>query len=209
MTMNLKIYTIGHSTHTLEDFIHLLKLHFISAICDVRSNPYSKFNPQFNREKLKNELMKHDIVYVFLGSELGGRTTDPNCIHDDRVQYNCLAKTEKFREGIDRIQEGMNNYRIALMCAEKDPINCHRTILISRHLKNKEFQISHILEDGRLEENSLMEKRLMEVLKIPPRDFFRTHEELIESAYDLQSEKIAYVFRNQDEYDVEKENFHE
>lgn len=206
--MNTHIYTVGHSTHTIERFIHLLKLHLITAVCDVRSNPYSKFNPQFNRETLKNEMGRHNIVYVFLGSELGGRTNNSNCILNNRVQYKCIAKTEKFNQGIVRIMEGVKKYRIALMCSEKDPINCHRAILICRYLRQKNFQITHILENGKLEENNTMEKRLMQFHKIPPRDFFLSYEELVERAYDLQSEKIAYVFGKQDKTNQKEEDIH-
>jgi len=206
--MNTHIYTVGHSTHTIERFIHLLKLHLITAICDVRSNPYSKFNPQFNRESLKKEFERNDIVYVFLGSELGGRTNNSNCILNGRVQYKCIAKTEKFNQGMDRILKGVKKYRIALMCSEKDPISCHRAILICRHLRHKNFQIMHILENGKLEENNALEKRLMELHKIPPRDFFLSYEELVERAYDLQSEKIAYVFGKQDKTNQKEEEIH-
>jgi uncharacterized protein (DUF488 family) len=203
------IYTIGHSTHSMDTFVQLLKSHLITAICDVRSKPYSRFNPQFNRERLKEELRQQNIAYVFLGLELGGRTTEPDCILDGRVQYKCLAKTEKFRKGIDRIERGMRDYRIALMCAEKDPINCHRMLLIGKYLKNRNIQIKHILEDGKIEKNSDTENRLMDALNIPPRDFFLSHEELIERAYELQSQKIAYIVGHRNEINREKDSFYE
>ncbi len=128
--MRTIIYTIGHSTHPSEKFIELLKRHEITAVCDVRSSPYSQFTPQFNRETIQSELKKHGIAYVYLGKELGPRSDDPGCYENGKVQYDRLAKTDLFHEGIRRAKEGMKSYRIALMCAEKDPIMCHRTILV-------------------------------------------------------------------------------
>jgi len=129
------IFTIGHSTHPAERFIALLKQHDITALADVRSKPYSRMNPQFNREDLKKALSESGIAYVFLGKELGARTEDRSCYHEGKVQYGRLAQTELFRHGLDRVQEGAKKYRIALMCAEKDPLVCHHTILVARHLE--------------------------------------------------------------------------
>ena len=102
--MNLNLYTIGHSTHTIEKFIELLLMHSISTVCDVRSSPYSKFNPQFNRELLKEELSKENIAYVFLGKELGPRSDDFDCYKNGKVQYAELAKKEIFHQGLGRLK---------------------------------------------------------------------------------------------------------
>ena len=131
------IYTIGHSTHTIKKFIELLQRYGITAVADVRSKPYSQMNPQFNRETLKIELGLSGISYVFLGKELGARTKNKSCYCNGRVQYELLAQTEEFQTGLQRLQEGTRSYQIALMCAEKDPLHCHRTILVSRHLLKK------------------------------------------------------------------------
>ncbi len=80
------LYTIGHSTHTVDRFIELIRMHSIGVVCDVRSNPYSKFNPQYNRENIRRELKKDNISYVFLGRELGPRSDDPECYVDGNVQ---------------------------------------------------------------------------------------------------------------------------
>ena len=187
-----QLYTIGHSTHETETFIDLLKTHQITAVCDVRSNPYSKFNPQFNRETIQKALREHNIAYVFLGKELGPRSDDPACYVDGKVQYNRIAETERFQQGLKRLKEGMKSYRITMMCAEKDPITCHRMILICRHLRSPEIDINHILDDGSLEPNRESERRLMQMLKIPETSLFETPEALIQRAYDIQSEKIAH-----------------
>ena len=112
-----------------------------------------------------------------------------------------VNETNMIEEGIARIKKGVEMYRVAIMCAEKDPAICHRTILVCRHLRKEDFQISHILEDGSLEDNSDTERRLMKMLKIPERTLFDRPEDLVERAYDLQGERIAYNIKteNQDE----------
>jgi len=197
-----EIYTIGHSTHTIDKFIELLLMHEISAVCDVRSHPYSRFNPQFNHEVLQEELKRNDITYVYLGKELGPRSDDPSCYVNGKVRYDRLAKTGLFQEGLGRLRQGMESYRIALMCAEKDPIMCHRTILVCRHLRADNIKIRHILEDGSIEENPESMTRLRRVLKLQEADLFTMPEEMIERAYDIQGEKIAYA-RKGDEKPVE------
>jgi len=188
-----ELYTVGHSTHTIDRFIELLSMHEITAVCDVRSDPYSKFNPQFNRETLQTELKRHGIAYVFLGKELGPRSDDPACYVKGKVDYNCLSQTEIFQEGLGRVRQGMKSYRIALMCSEKDPIMCHRTILVCRRLRVEGIRIRHILDDGSIEENNQAIKRLMELLKLSERDLFHSPEEMIERTYDVQGDRIAFV----------------
>jgi uncharacterized protein (DUF488 family) len=187
------VFTIGHSTHRLTDFQALLRRHNVTAICDVRSTPFSRTNPQFNRENLKTSLPTVGMVYVFLGAELGARSTDPECYVDGKVQYERLARTELFRKGIDRIRDGIREHRIALMCAEKDPLQCHRTILVARHLDEAGIGVEHIRENGRLESHDEALSRLISVLKLSTDDMFRSRRELIEDAYRAQGERIAFV----------------
>ncbi|MBN1662330.1 MAG: DUF488 domain-containing protein [Deltaproteobacteria bacterium] len=187
------LFTIGHSVHTSEHFMELLNKHKINALCDVRSSPYSRFTPQFNREFLKEDAAKRRILYLYLGAELGPRSADPACYENGKVRYRRLAEKDIFRQGLIRLRKGMAANRMALMCAEKDPLMCHRMILICRHLRGDDIRIRHILEDGSLEDNGDSEKRLMKLLKIDPADLFSTEEEQIQRAYDLQGEKIAYT----------------
>jgi len=194
-----ELYTIGHSTHTIDRFIELLSMHEITAVCDVRSDPYSKFNPQFNHETLQTELKRHGIAYVFLGKELGPRSDAPDCYVEGKVDYNRLSQTGLFQEGLGRVRQGMKSYRIALMCSEKDPIMCHRTILVCRHLRGEGMRIRHILDDGSIEENGQAIKRLMVLLKLQERDLFHSPEEMIERAYDVQGDRIAFVKKDGDD----------
>lgn len=199
----LELFTIGHSVHPIERFIELLNTHGITALCDVRSSPYSRFTPQFNREALKDELAKQHIVYIYLGSELGPRSSDQNCYRNGKVQYDLLAKTDLFQQGLSRLRKGIKSYRVALMCAEKDPIICHRMILICRYLSEGGIRIAHILDDGSIENNSDAEARLMKLLKISPDDLFSTTEDQVMKAYDLQGERIAYILQEEQGGDYE------
>ncbi|GAB6270286.1 hypothetical protein KN63_01495 [Smithella sp. F21] len=188
-----ELFTIGHSVHTVEGFAALLRKHSVNALCDVRSSPYSRFTPQFNRESLKEDVLKHHISYTYLGAELGPRSSDPSCYENGKVQYKRLVEKEIFQQGLDRLRKGINTYRIALMCAEKDPLTCHRMLLVCRNLRGEDILIRHILEDGSLEDNRDTEQRLMKLLKIDPADLFSSEEEQIQRAYDLQAEKVAYT----------------
>jgi uncharacterized protein (DUF488 family) len=188
------IYTIGHSKHPIDQFIALLQPHGIDALADVRSTPYSRFNPQFNKEKLQTALAAAGIRYVFLGEELGARTKDPSCYDEEgRVSYAKLAQTELFRKGIERLLTGMQQHRIAIMCAEREPLDCHRTILVSRELERAGVPVTHILHDGALEPHTQLMTRLAADLNLVGTDLFRTPRELIEDAYEKQGTRIAYV----------------
>jgi uncharacterized protein (DUF488 family) len=186
------VFTIGHSTHTLDHFTSLLSLNAITAVCDVRSTPYSRINPHFNREELKSSLLACGIRYVFLGKELGARSEDLSCYEDGRVRYDRIAQTILFRQGLDRLQEGVKSYRVALMCAEKEPLECHRTILVSRHVSNLGFNVQHILADGGLERHAAALNRLVKILNLQQGDIFRPLSDIYEAAYRLQEDRIAF-----------------
>src|SRR5215831_20362602 len=111
--MNHTIYTIGHSTQPIEQFVAKLQKHSVSAVADVRSTPFSRHNPQFNKDELRSELESHGIRYVFLGTELGARSRDECCYVADKVQYALLAETQVFKSGVARVAEGAQRYRIA------------------------------------------------------------------------------------------------
>lgn len=188
--MQAAAFTIGHSNHTQEYFAELLRRHGMNVVCDVRSQPYSRINPQFNREDLRESLRAHGIRYIFLGSELGARSELPSCYVNGRVQYDRLAKTARFCSGIDRVLNGASSHRLALMCAEKEPLECHRAILVSRRLVERGLEIQHIHADGHLESHASAISRLIQKLGIP--EMFLSFEEVCAEAYRLQSEAIAY-----------------
>ena len=186
------VYTIGHSTNSIDEFIGSLKQHGITAVADVRSAPYSRFNPQFNRETLLKKLQDCGIKYVFLGKELGARSDDPSCYRDSKVRYDLLAETDLFKDGLERVKAGAQDYRIALMCAEKDPLDCHRTILVARKLVEQGLTVKHILADGGIESHEEVLDRLLDLVGLGSPDFFRTKEDAIREAYEKRGEAIAY-----------------
>jgi uncharacterized protein (DUF488 family) len=186
------ILTIGHSTTSIEAFIGLLQMHGVTAVADVRSSPFSRYSPQFNREMLTASLADAGIRYVFLGKELGARSDDPTCYAGNKVQYEKLAATANFRSGLVRVEQGARLFRLALTCAEKEPLECHRTILVARELIARGHEIAHIHADGTLEPHADAMRRLCEQLGLSAHDMFRSYEETLDEAYSRQSEKIAY-----------------
>jgi uncharacterized protein (DUF488 family) len=156
------VYTIGHSNHSIEKFLELLAAHAIEAIADVRSHPYSRFNPQFSLKRLSTSLEEAAIAYLFLGRELGARSDDPAVVVDGKVDYGRLAKTPRFEEGLARVADAAASARVALLCAERDPLECHRAILVCPELAARGVDSRHIREDGRLESRVELETRLLD-----------------------------------------------
>lgn len=191
-TDQLSVFTIGHSNHPIEKFIDLLRLHRIVALADVRSAPASRFNPQFNKKPLAASLKQAGIAYVFLGRELGARSEDPATYENGRVQYRKLAATPLFRSGIERVEQGASKLRVSLMCAEKDPLDCHRTLLVSRALERDHVAVTHILADGALESQHDAMRRLLKLESAGLGDMFDAEEALIELAVQRREEQVAY-----------------
>jgi uncharacterized protein (DUF488 family) len=177
----------------MEKFLHLLESNGVTAIADVRSSPFSRHNPQFNKDNVAYELKRRGIAYVFVGKELGARSDDPSCYEGGKVRYDRLAQTSIFKAGIDRVLSGAQKYRIALMCAEKEPLDCHRTLLVSRALEQHAASIVHILSDGSTEAQPQAMSRLLDLVGLPQVDMFRSHRELVTAACELREQKIAYV----------------
>jgi len=190
--MTKEIFTIGYSSFSIQVFLNTLKGYNITAIADVRSQPYSRFKPEFNRENLKVELNKSNIAYVFLGKECGARIGDPKCFTDGKVDYSLVAKNPTFNKGLERIKRGLEKFSIALMCAEKDPITCHRTILVCRSLLSVGIDVKNILSNGLVEKHKDSEQRLMRLFNLNHPDMFHSEEQRLKDAYTRQGEKIAY-----------------
>ncbi len=189
------VYTIGHSNHALESFMELLRKHGIDEVIDVRSSPYSRYNPHFNYNALEMALEAAGVAYTFLGGELGGRPADRSCYDDDgRVLYDRLADTDSFQDGISYVLRHADECRTVLMCSEKDPLDCHRALLIAGTLADRGAAVEHIIADGVLETHAAAMDRLMENLKLPPNgDLFRSRDEVIADALTRQARKVAYA----------------
>ena len=185
--------TIGHSTHPLEAFVALLQRHHADAVADVRAAPYSRFNPQFNREPLADSLAAHGVEYVFLGLELGGRSDDPSFYDKGRICYDRLSGTQLFQRGLDRVIRGAASHRIALMCAEKEPLECHRALLVAPALEARGVTVGHILADGRLETHADTMDRLLAMHDDPRQGaLFVRPDERVERAIARQAKRFAH-----------------
>ena len=162
----MNLFTIGHSNHSTSEFIALLQQHKITALADIRSHPYSRYLLHFNQDALKKALKEVAIAYVFLGRELGARPQNKNCYVNGKAVYEKIAVTPEFSAGIARICQGAERYQIALMCAEQDPMTCHRAILVCPYLKDRGLEIQHIWKTGDLEDHALLEERLLKLHRL-------------------------------------------
>lgn len=149
---SFRLYTIGHSNHTFEKFLDLLKKHAIDVLVDVRSQPYSKYTPYFDADVLKKHIPDAGLKYLFMGKELGGRPEGAEYYDGDgRVLYSRMAQSDAFLEGIQRLESGVRAYNVVVLCSEEDPTGCHRRLLISRVMRERGFRIAHIRGDGRVQ----------------------------------------------------------
>ena len=189
-----EVFTIGHSNHPIGAFLTLLEQHRAAAVADVRSVPYSRRHPQFHRRPLERSLRERGIRYLFLGAELGARSPDPACYDEEgRVRFARLAQTGLFLRGITRVLGEAAPARLALLCAERDPANCHRTILVAPVLRKRGASVTHILADGGLVSQEEVLDRLCAANGMPPRDMFRTREAQREEALARRAREIAWT----------------
>ncbi len=192
--MSFPLFSIGHSNHSQAHFLLMLREHKITALVDVRSVPYSRRCPHFHRKQLAEVLpASTGIAYVYLGHELGVRRDEPECYDEQgRVVFARIAETAAFQQGLERLRHGLETHRIAMMCAEHDPLECHRGILIAPRMLSNVSELLHIRRDGTLESHAAAEDRLMRKYHLPDQGLFHTHEQLLAAAYLKQEERIAY-----------------
>jgi uncharacterized protein (DUF488 family) len=146
------VYTIGHSAHTYEDLAGILLRHHIDVVVDTRSAPYSRFAPQFDREILQRGLTNSGIRYLFLGGELGGRPKNAGYYDaQGHVLYGRMTADRAFLSAIERLERGIAEFRVALLCGEENPAHCHRRLLVGRVLSERGHELLHIRGDGRLQ----------------------------------------------------------
>ena len=169
------VYTIGHSNHLVEDFLKLLKTHGINCVADVRSIPASRYNPQFNEHDLASFLKQRGIKYINLGTEFGARQTDPGILNEDgKVDFQKFQGSSQFKRGVKRVRDGISkDFKIALMCSEGNPLDCHRFSMIASYMEDVGIQVMHILKDGvlrsqkELEEENLINREGNNLLLFP------------------------------------------
>lgn len=186
------VFSIGHSDHTIEDFIALLTRHGVSALADVRSAPYSRRQSQYCKAALVDALRTAGLAYVSLGEQLGGRPSGRVRAQMQGKGYAAMAETEAFKEGVARILNGCAQHRIALMCAERDPLDCHRALLVGRALAGRQVDIGHIHADGRIEAHVALESRLLAAAgRADGADLFSSPAELLDLAYLRQEQRAS------------------
>lgn len=188
-------FTIGHSNHSVPKLLELLQANEIETVVDVRSSPYSRLHPQFNREPFAIALKRSGLTYEFMGATLGGRSDDPSCYRNGRVDYEIVAKTGYFIRGLQSLIEVGTTTRAALLCAEREPIECHRTLLVSRRLSESGFEVQHVHADGSLEAHQDAVRRLVEMAGGQPDQFdlLRTQADVEAEAYARQANRVGYV----------------
>ena len=189
------VFTVGHSNHPPETFVGLLQRHGVDDVLDVRSSPYSRYAPQFNHDSLEDTLREAGIDYQSLGGVLGGRPSDFSCYDEDgRVRYDFVADTDWFDDGIRAVIHRADERQVVLMCTEKDPLECHRTLLVARALVERGVAVEHILANGRLESHDSAMDRLIGAFKLPHNgDMFWSRNDVVGEAISRQAKKMAYV----------------
>jgi len=186
------LFSIGHSNHPIDQFFDLLQRHGIRTVADVRSSPYSRYNPQFSQPEFERSLQQRGMDYVFLGAELGARRHEAECYLDGKVDYDHVPRTEAFQHGMVRLVDIASRSRVAMLCAEKDPLTCHRTILIARHITEFVGDVLHILPDGALEAQSEAEQRLLVECNLHEQNLFLSRRQRLDEAYQKRAVHIAY-----------------
>jgi uncharacterized protein (DUF488 family) len=193
MELKADILSIGHSTLTREAFGAILDSAGVTAVADVRSWPFSRFSPHFSQHELKFWLAQDGFSYVFMGRELGGRPEDPSLFHDGVADYEAMAHTSIFEAGVNRLIEGAKRHLIALMCSEKDPLDCHRCLLVSRRLAERGMRIGHIMPDAAIIPHAETEERLLQLERKASEDFFASRAERLAGAYRARGRKVAFA----------------
>jgi uncharacterized protein (DUF488 family) len=185
------LFTIGHSNHPIERFLELLRAAGVTAIADVRSVPASRRYPWFTGTRLAPRLEAAGIAYVALGDALGGRPRDPRLFRDGVADYAAMARTDGFRAGLDRVGEGARGFRVCLMCAEREPLDCHRCLLVAPALAARGFRIGHILADATIEPHAETENRLLALAGGQP-DLFADRDRRVAAAYARRAGTAAF-----------------
>ena len=193
MQLQFDILSIGHSSHTREAFAELLARSGVTAIADVRSSPHSRHFPHFSQREFRAWLAQDAIGYAFLGAELGGRPDDAALFSDGVADYEAMARRPAFRKGIDQLLDGASFHRIAMMCSEKDPLDCHRCLLVSRRLAGLGLRIGHIMSDGAISPHEETEDRLLALERVAGDDLFASRAERLDRAYRERGRKVAFA----------------
>jgi uncharacterized protein (DUF488 family) len=186
------LFSIGHSNIPAERFIGLLRHAGVSAVADVRSTPLSRRFPWFSGKNLAATLAQHGMDYLACGEALGGRPRDAALYRDGVADYEAMARQRDFQIALDRLTAERAERRVCLMCAEREPLDCHRCLLVARALSERGLAVGHILHDGMVEPHAATEQRLL-ALTGPSDDLFVTGQgDRLAAAYRRRARAAAY-----------------
>lgn len=200
-----EIFSLGHSNLEFPDFLNLLKRAQVTAVADVRSSPFSGRYPWFSRREMKDNLKEAGLFYAFLGKELGGRPTSPNLYRGNVADYTAMSNTDLFKSGITRLLQGRETHRIAMVCSERDPLHCHRCLLIGRHLARHAIQVTHLRFDGGRESQTQVEDRMLLEENLFSGDLLKTDSDRLAEAYLKRSLQVAFTRVRLDEQPGDEE----
>ncbi len=186
------IFSIGHSNIAVERLIALLRDAGVTAVADVRSTPFSRRFPWFSGKNLAVTLAQHGMAYLDCGQALGGRPRDATLYRDGVADYEAMARQPDFCAGLDRLRAELVRSRVCLMCAEREPLDCHRCLLVARALAGQGLRIGHILHDGRIEPHRVTERRLLALCSGGDDLFVTGQNERLAAAYWRRARAIAY-----------------
>jgi uncharacterized protein (DUF488 family) len=186
------LFSIGHSNIPADRFIGLLRAAGVNAVADVRSTPASRRFPWFSGGNLAARLQQEGMFYFAFGDALGGRPRDPKLYRDGIADYEAMARREEFRAGIDRLLEAAARHRICLMCAEREPLDCHRCLLVARALAARGRVVGHILHDGTIEPHAVTEQRLLSEIGADADLFTTGQNDRLAAAYCRRVRAVAY-----------------
>ena len=184
------LMTIGHSNLPADRFITLLRDSKVSAVIDVRSVPFSRWCPWFSSKPLATELAAGGLAYLQLGDELGGRPRDPQLYCDGIADYEAMARRPEFRAGLDRVIDETRRHRVCLLCSEREPLDCHRCLLVGRALAERGVTPGHIRADGTIEPHAVTEQRLLK-LAGGEADLFGDPAARLADAYRQRARRVA------------------
>ena len=188
------IHTVGHSNLSAESLVGMLKRRGITQVIDVRSTPYSRYVPQFNRNNIRVTLERNSIGYTHMGDALGGRPQDDRLYdRNGRANYGLMAQEKAFQDAILQVEQVAEDSHTALMCTEADPLHCHRTLLVSQELASRGANIIHLMRDDQQESHEETMEKLLAVWKLlRDGNAEMTRRQLVEEAVRNQAAEVAY-----------------
>ncbi|MBC6004556.1 MAG: DUF488 domain-containing protein [Paeniclostridium sordellii] len=202
----MKIFAIGHSNYPYEKFIEMIKKYGIDCVVDIRETPYSKYNTQYNREILRENLKSSGFTYVYMGHEFGAKRQTKESYNDEGyADFEKVIKEELFLKGIERITKGLQmGYKIVLLGAMQEPIRCHRSIMLGKYLNEKGFDVKYIMHEGNIVNQDYIEEDLLNKYFSDRNQLSidsllgtdKSREEMIEEGYKLANKEIGHRTEN-------------